>query len=102
MKVVLSRRVKAELASHFEYGVGEFGRPVAERTFARVTHMIERVLPAHPESGTYSADRDIFERVVPNTPFVIFYRLHSNPRGDRHITVTAFFNFSQDRDSFEG
>jgi plasmid stabilization system protein ParE len=48
MKVVLSRRVEAELVEYFEYGQAHFGRKIAERTFARVRRSIFDFLAAHP------------------------------------------------------
>jgi plasmid stabilization system protein ParE len=74
MKVTLSRRVEAELEDKFEYGAERFGDSVAERTFSRVRHMIFQTIPAQPEAATYHQDRDLFERVIPRTPFVVYYR----------------------------
>jgi len=99
MKITLSRRIEAELEHHFEYGVERFGHRVAERTFGRVRHMIFQVLPEQPRAATYHEDRDVFERVIPCTPFVFFYRY--NARAEE-ITVLAFYRHSENRDSFEG
>ncbi len=99
MRVILSRRVEAELEHNFEYGVERFGHGVAEQTFGRVRHMIFQVLPAQPKAATYHEDRDVFERVIPDTPFVFFYRY--NARAEE-ITVLALFGQSEHRDSFEG
>ena len=98
MRISLARRVEAELADKFEYGVERFGNAVAERTFQRVRHMIFQTIPAQPEAATYHVDRDLFERVIPRTPFVIFYR--HDPRAEE-ITVLALFGHSENRDSFE-
>ncbi len=97
MRIKLSRRAAAELEYYFEAGVGRFGPLIAERTFARVRHVIFDLLPANPELGTYRPNRDIFECVVAQTPFVLFYRCE----GKNDITVVAIFNQSQDRDWFE-
>ncbi len=97
MRIKLSRRAAAELEYHFEAGVGRFGTLIAERTFARVRHLIFDLIPANPELGTYRANRDLFECVVARTPFVIFYRR----TGQDEITVVAIFNQSQARDCFE-
>lgn len=97
MKIELSRRATAELEYHFEAGVGRFGTLIAERTFARVRHLIFDLIPANPELGTYQANRDLFECVVARTPFVIFYRYD----GRDQVTVVAIFNQSQARDWFE-
>ena len=98
MKINLSRRVEAELEQNFEYGVERFGDAVAERTFSRIRHMIFQTIPAQPEAATYHGDRDLFERVIPRTPFVVFYRYNARTE---QITVLALFGQSEDRDSFE-
>ena len=99
MRIILSRRVEAELEHQFEYGVERFGRPVAERTFGRVRHMIFHVIPAQPQAATYHEDRDLFERVIPRTPFVVFYRFDARAE---EVTVLSLPRQSEDRDSFEG
>jgi len=97
MRIRLSRRAAAELEYHFEVGVSRFGPLIAERTFARVRHLIFDLLAANPEMGTYHPNRDIFESIIAHTPFIIFYRSDGN--GD--ISIVAIFNQSQDRDWFE-
>jgi plasmid stabilization system protein ParE len=97
MRIRLSRRAAAELEYHFEVGVGRFGTLIAERTFARVRHLIFDLLAANPEMGTYHPNRDVFECVVARTPFVIFYRYD----GENDISIVAIFNQSQNRDWFE-
>lgn len=99
MRVTLSARVEAELERQFEYGVERFGHDVAERTFGRVRHMIFDVIPAQPEAAEYHVDRDIFERAIPQTPFVVFYRYDERAQA---INVNGFYRHSWDRDSFEG
>jgi plasmid stabilization system protein ParE len=97
MRIKLSRRAAAQLEYHFEAGVGRFGSPIAERTFARVRHLIFDLLRANPKLGLYRPNRDIFECVAARTPFVIFYRYD----GNNEITILALFNQSQERDWFE-
>lgn len=97
MRVKLSRRAAAQLEYHFEAGVGRFGPAIAERTFARVRHLIFDLLTENPELGTYRPNRNIYECVVANTPFVLFYRYN----GKEEITIAAIFNQSQQRDWFE-
>jgi len=98
MRITLSRRVEAELEDKFEYGAERFGDAVVERTFRRVRHMIFQTISAQPEAATYHEDRDLFERMIPRTPFVVFYR--HDPRAEE-ITVLALFGQSENRDSFE-
>jgi plasmid stabilization system protein ParE len=96
MKVVFSERVEAELERHFAYGVQKFGRPVADRTFRRVRRFLLESLAAYPRVGIYRSERDIYEVVIPRTPFVVFYRI-DNAAG--LLTVVAFFHHAQDREA---
>jgi hypothetical protein len=59
---------------------------------------IFETLPAHPRMAIYHAEQDVFEHFIPNTPFVVFYRL--NPDADE-LTVLAIFHHAQDRNSLE-
>jgi hypothetical protein len=79
MKVVLSARVEADMAGQLQYGIARFGRIVAERTFARVDTFLFRFLPAHPYAGKYLDDLGIYETWIAKTPFVIFYRVNTEP-----------------------
>jgi len=99
MKIILSLRAEAEIEDKFEYGAERFGDAIAERTFTRVRHMIFQTIPAQPEAATYDEDRDLFERVIPHTPFVVIYRYNAQ---DEEITVLALFGQSENRNSFEG
>ena len=86
MRIMLSRRAEAELEYKFEDGAARFGTAIAERTFSRVRHMIFQTIPAQPEAATYDEDRDLFECVIPHTPFVVFYRYDARAE---EITVLA-------------
>jgi plasmid stabilization system protein ParE len=99
MKIIVSLRAKAEIEDKFEYGAARFGDAVAERTFSRVRHMIFQTIPAQPEAATYHKDRDLFERLIPHTLFVVFYGYNARAEA---ITVLALFGQSENRDSFEG
>jgi plasmid stabilization system protein ParE len=98
MKVVLSARVEADIARQLEYGVGRFGKVVAERTFRRVEAFIFESLAANPYTGTYIQERGIYESWIVKTPFVIFYRVNAEAET---ITVLALFHHAQDRAAFD-
>lgn len=98
MKVVLSARVEADVASQLEYGINHFGRDVAERTFARVDTFLFQFLPNYPYAGKHIEERGIYETWIAKTPFVVFYRV--NTEADT-ITVLALFHHAQDRAAFE-
>jgi plasmid stabilization system protein ParE len=59
MKVVLSARVEADIASQLHFGVEQFGRSAAERTFTRVDTFFFQFLPAYPYAGKHLDDRGI-------------------------------------------
>jgi plasmid stabilization system protein ParE len=96
MRVVLSERVEAELAHHFAYGIEKFGRLVAERTFGRVRRFLLESLAAFPRVGVYRSGRDVYEVVIPRTPFIAFYRIDASADV---LTVVALFHYAQDRQS---
>jgi plasmid stabilization system protein ParE len=97
MKVLLSARVEAELAQHFEYGIERFGRLVAERTFARVHQFLFHALADYPLLGLRCPRPGLYERVIPKTPFVCFYQVDA---AQNTLTVVAIFHQAQDRDGF--
>jgi len=96
MRIVLSERVEAELERHFSYGVEKFGRPVAEQTFRRVRRFLFETLAAYPRIGLYRARRNVYEVVIPRTPFIAFYRIE---RAVDAVVVVALFHHAQDRES---
>jgi len=97
MRIIVSRRVEAELADHFAFGVARHGSRVAERTFQRVRKFLFQSLPAHPRFSVYRADKGVYERFIPRTPFVVFYRVNLDLD---ELTVVAIFHHAQDRDGF--
>ena len=98
MKIVLSARAEADIAMQLEYGVANFGHPVAERTFARVERFLFERLAEHPTTGRYIQERDIYEAWIVRTPFVILYRVN---REVQTVTVLALFHHAQDRSGFD-
>jgi plasmid stabilization system protein ParE len=69
---------------------------VAERTFRRVRRFLLESLAAYPRVGVFRSGRDIYEAVIPHTPFVAFYRIDT---AADVLTVVAFFHHAQDRES---
>jgi plasmid stabilization system protein ParE len=96
MRIALSERVDSELEYHFAFGVDKFGKLVAERTFMRVRRFLFQSLAVHPRMGIYRPERDIYEAVIPRTPFIAFYRIDT---ASDMLTIVAFFHYAQDRES---
>jgi len=98
MRVLLSTRVETDIARQLQFGMDHFGTLIAERTFARVDRFLFQFLPAHPFTGKYLDDRQIYEVWIAKTPFVVFYRVNSE---NETITVLALFHHAQDRGAFD-
>jgi plasmid stabilization system protein ParE len=94
MRVVLSGRAEFEPEHHFDYGVEKFGRFVAEQTFSRARRFLQESLAAFPRLGVYRAEWDLYEVVIPRTPFIAIYRLDESAEV---LTVVAIFHYAQDR-----
>jgi hypothetical protein len=62
---------------------------VEEQAFRRVRRFLSQSLAAYPLVGVYRSERDIYEIVIPYTPFVAFYRI--DMAADT-LTVVALFN----------
>jgi plasmid stabilization system protein ParE len=97
MRIVLTRRYNAQLALHLAYGVERFGEASAEQAFRRIDILIFRELASSPKSGRFHPERDFFNRAVPKTPFVIYYRY--DERRDV-LTMLAIFNDRQNHETF--
>jgi plasmid stabilization system protein ParE len=96
MKVLLSERAESEFERHFSFGVERFGPSVAERTFKRVRRFLFDILAAHPRIGAHRPHRDVYEIVIPRTPFIAFYRIDAEAEV---LTVVALFHYAEDRQS---
>jgi plasmid stabilization system protein ParE len=94
MRVVLSGRAEFEIEHHFAYGAEKFGKPVAERTFSHVRRFLLESLAAFPRLGVYHQERDLYEVVIPRTPFIAFYRVNE---ATDVLTIVALFHCAQDR-----
>ncbi len=96
MKVLLSERAEFEFERHFSFGIEKFGLSVAERTFKRTRRFLFDVLAAHPRIGAHRPRRDVYEIVIPSTPFIAFYRIDAEAE---MLTVVALFHYAEDRQS---
>jgi plasmid stabilization system protein ParE len=94
MKVIFAKRAEFELEHHLAYGTEKFGRLVAERTFKRVRRFLLESLATFPRLGVYQPERDVYEVVIPRTPFIAFYRIDESAD---LLTIVALFHYAQDR-----
>jgi plasmid stabilization system protein ParE len=94
MKVIVTPRAEDDIANNYAWGQRAFGKPVADRTFARLRKFIEVSLASHPRAGRPQLDENLYESWVPRTPFIVFYRV-DNPA--QTVWVLAIFQHAQDR-----
>ena len=97
MKLVITPRAQAQIDHQLGYGIERHGLQTAQRTFARVERFLRDVVLAYPRTGTALAIADLYETIIPRTPFVVIYRVeHKNDL----VRVVGFFHHAQDRDEF--
>jgi plasmid stabilization system protein ParE len=59
-----------------------------------VRRFFRESLAAFPRLGVYRADWDLYEVVIPRTPFIAIYRIDESAEV---LTVVALFHYTQDR-----
>ena len=98
MKLIITPRAQAQIDHQIEYGIARHGRQTNERTFARVERFLMESLVVFPRTGTFLPDVGLYETMIPQTPFVIIYRIE-----DQHdiVRILGFFHYAQDRTGFD-
>lgn len=76
--------------------MAKFGPRVAEKTFHKVRSFVFQSLSTYPHIGVHRRKHDVYEAVIPRTPFVVFYRIDATADT---LTVVALFHHAQDRRS---
>lgn len=97
MKLVITPRAQAQIDHQLSYGVERHGLKTAQRTFTRVEHFLRDVVLAYPRTGTALPIADLYETIIPRTPFVVIYRIEKK---NDIVRVVGFFHHAQDRDEF--
>jgi plasmid stabilization system protein ParE len=97
MRVVFTRRARANLDERIAYSVEHFGVPITNRTFDRLDRYLSDVLARHPNIGRPLIQFDASETWVPRTPFIVIYRV--NPAANE-LTILAVYHHAQDRSKF--
>ena len=95
MKIFIDPVAAAELMAQLRWGADRFGIETTTQTLDRVNHFIETYLPTFPLGAKYLPALNVFEVLIPRTPFILFYRQETEDR----IRVLAVFHQSQDRHS---
>ena len=97
MRVVFTRRARADLDDRIAYSVENFGTVITNRTFIRLDRYLSDVLARHPNIGRRHAHLDVLETWVPRTPFVVIYRVKPE---EEELTILAVYHHAQDRSRF--
>jgi plasmid stabilization system protein ParE len=97
MKLVITPRAQVQIDHQLEYGIERHGLQTAQRTFVRVERFLHDVVLAYPRTGTALSISDLYETIIPRTPFVVIYRIENE---SDLVRVVGFFHHAQDRDEF--
>ena len=95
MRVVIDRVAAADLLAQLRWGADRFGIETTAQTLDRINNFIETYLPTFPLGAKYLPALNVFEVLIPRTPFILYYRQEA----EDHIRVLAVFHQSQDRHS---
>ena len=98
MKLVITPTAQHQIDNQAQYGIARHGHRTAQRTFSRVERFFAPTLVEYPRTGTYIAAKQIYERLIPRTPFIVIYRLEDTRDT---LRVLGFFHHAQNRDEFD-
>ena len=97
MKLVITPRAQAQIEHQLSYGIERHGLATAQRTFSRVDKFLRGTVLAFPRTGSALPLPDLFESIIPRTPFVVIYRIEA---GRDVVRIVGFFHNAQDRSGF--
>ena len=98
MKIVITPNAQAQIDNQLAYSVARYGTRAAEKTAARIEHSFNEVIGIYPRTGTFFKKLDLYETVIPRTPFVVIYRIDDEIST---VRILGFFHHAQDRSDFE-
>jgi plasmid stabilization system protein ParE len=96
MKLVITPRAQLQIDDQLKYGVERHGIKTAQRTFSRIESFLRDVVLIYPRTGTALPIRNLYETIIPRTPFVVIYRIEMM---EDTVHVVGFFHHAQDRDA---
>lgn len=96
MKLVITPRAQAQIEHQLSYGIERHGLRTAQRTFTRVEKFFRDIV-MFPRTGTALPVGDLYESIVPRTPFVVIYRVEA---AQEIVRVVGFFHHAQERSDF--
>ncbi len=92
MRIVVSPRARRDLANQLGYLVDQGAVAAARRLERRLSQFIESTIANAPRTGSYIAERDLWETWVPRTKIVIWYRFKSD-----ELQIVQIWHTSQNR-----
>ena len=92
MKIVIAPRARRDLANQLGYLVDHGATRAAHRLERRLTSFLNNTVARYPRTGTFIAQRDLWESWVPDTRLVIWYRFTAH-----ELQVVRVWHASQDR-----
>lgn len=97
MKLVITPQAQAQIDHQLGYGIERHGLKTAQRTFTRVERFLRDVVLAYPRTGTALPIMDLYETIIPRTPFVVIYRIEAM---NDIVRIVGFFHHAQERGDF--
>jgi len=97
MILIITPHAQAQIDRQLSYGIERHGLKTAQRTFSRVDSYLRDVVLAYPRTGKPLPMINLYETIIPRTPFVVVYRVESDKD---LVRVVGFFHGAQDRQDF--
>jgi plasmid stabilization system protein ParE len=80
------------LERQIDYLLDRHAKQAARRLEQRVQYFIENTLCRFPDTGTFIADRQVYESWIPSTKIVVWYTVT-----DTEVIIAMIWNTSQGR-----
>ncbi len=96
MRVLFTETFARQLEAQISYIAKKASVDVAHRMKDRVLNHVFAFLSANPEASRFIQEHAIFESVIPNTNYVLFYRLEEPDI----LRILALFHDRQQRSDF--
>ena len=92
MKIILAPRARKQLANQMRYLVDQHAHDAARKFERTISNFLKGTVALYPASGTYLTHRELWERAVPQSHFVVWYRFTRE-----EIEVVRVWHSSQNR-----
>ncbi len=96
MRVAYTRTARRQLKAQLDYLISRGAGKAARAAHRRINNHLRRFLAVYPKTGKFLPGKGVYEAWIPNTRYVVFYRL-----ADDTLRVLALYHTAQDRDAFD-